>query len=311
METTELQNKIEMIEQTTWDVLKEKLGGISTRYKKQMFALGFLIGLCLVITIWSYIPPFNDISWHRIPGLTKLPPSWEHWLGTDTYGSDRFNLLLTGIRNSLAFGLLAASICSLLALLVGVVGPFLGGWADNLSQLLTNIILVIPILPFIILLGSLSKGPTVSYAGEASIWLIVLVIALLNWPWAARSIRSQVLTLKERNFVKISRMSAIGNTRIAFTEVLPNVLSYVILSFTIITGIAIQTEAAIAMVGFGQTEYTTLGYLLYYSFEHGDITAFRWYGWVPHGIILTLFLLLIYSVHGSFLATFNPRTREK
>ena len=304
MNATEL--TIELKEETLGTILKEKLGNIAKRYKKQLFAVSVLVGVCLFIVIWSIIPPFNDVSWHL--SESRLPPSSEHWMGTDNLGRDAFNLLLTGIKYSIGFGLLAALICSLLAVLVGVIGPFKGGWADNLSQLLTNIILVIPVLPFIILLGSVLRGETGS--GISSIWVIVIVISLFNWPWAARSIRSQVLSLKERNFVKISRMSALGDTRIAFSEVLPNVLSYVILSFTIITGIAIQTEASIAMIGFGQSEYITLGYLLNWGVENGYIQTFKWWGWVPHGIVLMLFLVLIYSVHGSFLSTFNPRTRE-
>jgi peptide/nickel transport system permease protein len=283
--------------------LKERLSLLWERYHNQLLISIFLVGICLVITIWSLIPPFNDLSIDTSPGMILQEPSLNHWLGTNDYGQDAFNLLLTAIRNSIGFGLLTSFISSSIAVIFGVIGPFKGGKTDTVFQFITNIALVFPIIPTIILISTLTE--------ERTMILILLVIALFNWPWAARSIRAQVLSIKERNYIKIAKMSGLSKTRIAISEVIPNVLSYVILSFTIITGIAIQTEAGIAMIGLGQQDFITLGYLLQEAQRNQYITTGQYHLWIPPGIILMLFLVLIYAVHGSFSSTFNPKSREK
>ena len=145
---------------------------------------------------------------------------------------------------------------------------------------------------------------------EESMWIILVVIAFFNWPWASRSIRSQILTLKERNFVKIAKISGVRSTKIAFVEVLPRVLSYVFLVFAIMVAIAIQSEAGIALIGLGQQDFISLGSLLY-DYMIAGAPQHHYYHWfIPPGLFLVLFVLLIYVAHASFTKTFNPRARE-
>ncbi len=277
----------------------ERLRLAWTNYRRQCMAVIFFLIICLVIIIWSIIPPFNDVTPNHGDNLS---PSSTFWLGTNQSGQNVFNLLITGTRNSIGFGFLASLISTGLAVLFGVVGPYIGGVAEKITEFVTNVVLIFPVIPFILLLGTLTQ--------ERTMTSILWVIALFNWPWAARSIRAQVLSIKERDYIKISRMSGVSSARIALTEVLPNVLSYVFLCFVIITGIAIQVEAGIAMLGLGQQDYITLGSILWDAQHYGAIIRGYYHIWIPPGILIILFLVIIYNLHGSFSSTFNPKSRE-
>jgi peptide/nickel transport system permease protein len=145
-------------------------------------------------------------------------------------------------------------------------------------------------------------------------WITVLIIGLFTWPWAARSIRSQVLTLKERNFIKVAKMQPSGSIlatdlRIAFIEVLPNVLPYVILAFIIFLGNAIVIEAGIAMIGLGQQNWLTLGLLLEQAGIWQWISSFSYWLWVPPGVCLILIYLSFFMLQTSLSKTFEQRTK--
>jgi len=132
-----------------------------------------------------------------------------------------------------------------------------------------------------------------------------------SWPWAARSIRAQTLSLKERDFVKVAKVTGTGKARIAISEVLPNMFSYIMLVFTILIGLTIVTETGISMVGLGQTEAITLGSMLRDNIYQGDIIGDRPALWLPPGILLTSFIVLIYIMQSSMISFFNPKLREK
>jgi len=282
---------------------QKRLKLLWTRYRNQLIMLILFVIISIIFIVISYIPPFNDIDrYYFVLERVRLPPSLTFPMGTNRYGQDNLNLLLRGFSNSIVFSFITALLCTGIAVIFGVIGPYIGGIVDYISQFITNIALVFPVIPFILLLSALTQ--------ERSIYQMIFIIALFYWPWAARSMRAQVLTIKERDYIKISKMSGIGSTRIAITEVLPGVLSYLFLTFVISVAIAIATEAGIAMLGFGQNDFLTLGYLLDEVLTQGYIITGKYYIWIPPGLVLTLFLLLIYALHGSVSSLFNPKTRE-
>ncbi|MFX1274426.1 MAG: ABC transporter permease [Promethearchaeota archaeon] len=288
------------------DVDSSFLSGMKTlwnRYRNQIIMLSIFIIITIFFIIITYIPPFNDISrYYYDIERVRLPPSPAFPMGTNRYGQDNLNLLLRGFSNSIIFSFITALICTGIAVLFGVIGPYIHWTTDTISQFITNVALVFPVIPFILLLAALTE--------ERSIYQMIVIIALFYWPWAARSMRAQVLTIKERDYIKVSKMSGIGSAKVAVTEVLPGVLSYTFLTFVISVAIAIATEAGIAMLGFGQNDYLTLGYLLDEVLTQGYIITGKYYIWIPPGAILTLFLLLIYALHGSISSIFNPKTRD-
>jgi len=287
------------------DLIKEKYHTAMDRYKRQFILIIVFFIVVLIIVILTLIPPFNEPEkrYWEIPDVlldNYADPSLKHLLGTDQLGRDHLTRLLHAVRNSLAFGLITGSICTGIAVFIGVIGPFKGGAVDATASFITNIALVFPSYAFIILISTILE--------IREWWITMLVIALFNWPWAARSIRSQVLTLKERNFIKVSKMSALKNMRIAFTEVLPNVLPYILLAFIIFLGGAILAEAGIAMIGLGQQNWLTLGLMLNQAVDFGWIfPSFSYWLWLPPGICLILIVLTFFIIQASLSRTFEKR----
>ena len=303
----ELKNQEELEEKIgIKEIIKEKYHAAMDRYKRQIILMLVIFIIILIIVILTLIPPTNEPEkrYWVTPGVlldNYAKPSLEHWLGTDQYGRDHLTRLIHAVRNSLAFGLVTGSICTGIAVFLGVIGPFKGGVVDFIASFFTNMALVFPQIPFILLMSSLLQ--------IRAWWMTMLIIGLFTWPWAACSIRSQVLTLKERNFVKVSKMSALKDMRIAFLEVLPNTLPYILLAFIIFLGSAIILEAGIAMIGLGQQNWLTLGLLLDEAFRWQWISSFSYWLWIPPGICLILIYLSFFMIQSSLSKTFEQRTR--
>lgn len=272
---------------------------LKLHYKK-IFPLMILLAFVLYAWIGSAVlgDP-NEIHWDAIGYY--LPPSKEYPLGTTQMGLSWYVVLVNALKNSLRLGAISGLICVAIAVVIGVLGPLVGGIFDDILVLITNIFLVFPTIPFILLLGT--------WFNETTTAQIILVIALFNWPWAARSIRSQVLSLRERDFVKISKITGIGPLKQALFDIIPNMFSYIFLVFTILINVAILTEAGIAILGLGQSDLWTLGRMLdqdrKWHFNPG-----YYHLWVPTGLLLTSFLVVMYIFNANWQSVFNPRLRE-
>jgi peptide/nickel transport system permease protein len=234
------------------------------------------------------------------------PPSREFLLGTGNFGEDVLAQLCTGTRNSLMIGAIAGGFATLIAVLVGGIGPFKGGLLDEISNAFTNVVMVFPMLPLLILLASILRG--------GSMFLVAGLIGVTSWPWAARSIRSQVLTLKERGFIDVARMSGMKDRNMVIREIMPNMLAYVIVVFVVSLSIAVLTEAGLSMIGLGPdlSSNVTLGTVLYWVLNNTH-TALPWNLWwcfIPPGLLLTVFLLAVFVMHAGMDEVFNPRLRR-
>jgi peptide/nickel transport system permease protein len=269
--------------------------------RKAMFGLVVLIVFILLGTVGPLLvgDPYNmNLS------LMGLPPSLEHILGTTGFGEDVFAQLCNAIGNSLLVGLIAGILGTLIAVFIGAVGPYRGGLADKISNLITNLALVLPLIPLFIIIASVVRG--------LNLVLIGVILAVTSWPWAARSIRSQMLTLKEREFVDLARMSGDSSVRVVVIEILPNMLAYIMMVFVILTGTAILAESALSMIGVSTTRTITLGYMLYWA-QHETIVPFWWNIWwwfIPPGIVLTVILTAFFVIHAGLDEVFNPKLRR-
>jgi len=236
-----------------------------------------------------------------------LPPNKEYILGTTCFGEDVFAQLCMGIRNSLFVGVLAGALGTFIAILFGALGPYKGGLADEISNFVTNIVIVFPVIPMLLFLAFILE--------ERSLFLVGLLVAVTSWPWAARSIRSQVLSLKEREFVNLARMSGMKDRTTVITEVLPNMLAYIIMVFVLLAGGAILAEAGISILGVGpdRSSCVTLGNMLYsatqyyHGFPHWSSV---WWWFIPPGLALTAVLSGIFVMHAGMDELFNPRLRK-
>lgn len=236
-----------------------------------------------------------------------LPPSLEHLLGTTSFGEDVFAQLCRGIRNSLMVGVLGGGLGTLIAVLLGALGPYKGGLADESSNFVTNVMLVFPVLPMLLFLSYVLQ--------ERSLFLVGMLIALTSWPWAARTIRSQVLSLREREFINLAQISGMKHITTVVTEVLPNMLAYILMVFVLLAGGAIIAEAGISAVGVGPNRFqtTTLGNMIFSSIQYHPGVAhwsYIWWWFIPPGLVLTMLLSAIFVMHAGMDEVFNPRLRR-
>jgi peptide/nickel transport system permease protein len=271
--------------------------------KSMKFKIGLLIAV--IIVGLGVIGPFFVPNPTTITSARLEPPSAQHLLGTTQFGQDVFAQLCYGIQNSLVIGGVAGGLGTLIAVLVGGIGPYLGGKFDQLFSMITNLIICLPVYAlFIIIAAGSRQGLTLLGVG--------LILGLISWPWAARSIRSQVLTLKEREFINLARMSGQSGPQIVLAEILPNMFAYIMMVFVILTGTAILAESALSMIGIATTKTVTLGYMLYWAQRQTQVPMW-WYVWwyfIPPGLVLTILLTSIFVMHAGMDEVFNPRLRE-
>ena len=267
----------------------------------------FIFGLAVVgaIILFGIVGPMvtrdpNKMDYTRM----GQPPGNGYLLGTTIFGQDIFAQLCTGIRNSLIVGGLAGALGTFIAILLGALGAYKGGLADTISTFVTNIVIVFPVLPLLIILSAVLT--------QRSLFLVAALIALTMWPWAARSIRSQVLSLKEREFVNLARMSGMKDATMVITEILPNMLAYIMMVFVLLVGGAILAEASISMIGLGAPGAVTLGTMLWWAINQTMYANWwtMWWWFVPPGFILTVFLSAVFVMHAGMEELFNPRLRK-
>lgn len=212
----------------------------------------------------------------------SLPPSAAHWLGTTNLGRDIFAQLIMGVRPSLFVGLTAAAGVAALGTVVGVVAGYFGGLTDQLLMRLTDLVLGLPFLPFVIVLAAL-LGP--------SLTTIVFGVAILLWPNAARVIRAQMLVLMQRQFIEAARVTGAGNLRIIIVHVLPNILPLSLLYGSIAVGWAILTQASVAFLGFADQSSVSWGFMLQDAYASQALSQEQYNWFVPPGLCIVLVVL--------------------
>jgi peptide/nickel transport system permease protein len=272
----------------------------------------FILGAAIVLAVVLFGiigPAVSRDPFELNPSRAAEPPSSQFILGTGDLGEDIFAQLCIGARNSLLIGAIAGGFATLVAVLVGGIGPYKGGLIDETSNAFTNVVMVFPMLPLLIILVALIGG------GKASMFLVAALIGLTSWPWAARSIRSQVLTLKEREFINVARTSGMKDRKIVITEIMPNMLAYIIVVFVVSLSIAVLTEAGLSMIGLGPdpSSSVTLGTMLDFIGTGSTQVALPWNYWwafIPPGLVLTLFLIGVFIMHSGMDEVFNPRLRR-
>ncbi|MCB0182781.1 MAG: ABC transporter permease, partial [Caldilineaceae bacterium] len=233
----------------------------------------FLIGLILflIICLLALFQPLL-VRWRlgEISPMTTgtyplyVDPNTENLLGTDRMGRDVFSVLLVGLRYSLMIGLLAGSIATFLGILVGFIAGFQGGRIDSALRTFTDMFLVIPTFPILVTLSAYLRGMNVV--------TMAILLAIFSWPFSARAIRSQVLSLRERGYVDLARVSGLGSMEIIFQEILPNLLPYLGVGLAVSTVGAILAEVGLEVIGLGPGNVATLGLMINWAIGWGAMS---------------------------------------
>lgn len=230
-------------------------------------------------------------------------PTWDHPLGTQSDGRDMLAVLLVASPRSLQIGLIAAAIGVAIGIILGFSAGFLGGWADAIIRTLSDAIITIPTLAVLIVIGSYLKTlnpPTMA-----------LLLACLNWAGPTRLIRSQVLSMRERGYVQMARLSGASTFSIMFKEIMPNLLPYLASSFTGNVSGAILAATSLEVLGLGSTRFPTLGMTIFDAIGAAAILRGMWWWWgIPIVALIWIFGGL-YQITIGLDEIANPRLRGR
>jgi peptide/nickel transport system permease protein len=274
------------------------------RNPSALIGLSIYLIFVLVTLFGGWIAPYDptEILFTDDGQLAaSLPPSTAHLLGTTNLGRDVFSQLVLGARPSLLVGVTAAIAVATIGSAIGLFAGYLGGWVDRTLMRLADLVLGLPFLPFVIVLVALI-GP--------SLQNIVLAVAILLWPNAARVIRSQVLTLSQRQFVEAARVTGASEWRIMLVHIAPNIVPLAFLYGSIAVGWAILTQASLSFLGFGEADTISWGTMLQdaYASQALDRQQFAWF--VPPGICLVLVVLAGFLVSRGYEELLFPKLGE-
>jgi peptide/nickel transport system permease protein len=235
--------------------------------------------------------------------ISAQAPSSAHLFGTTSTGQDVLSQLLVGMRSTVVLGLLTGLIATALAVVVGVSAGFLGGVGDELLSLIANVFLVLPALPLlIVLLGYLPPS-----SGQLP---TAIVLSVLGWPWGARVIRAQTLTLRNRDYVLAARELGEHSWRIVLFEILPNEVSLIAASFVGTVLYAILTSVALAFIGVASLSGWSLGTILYWAQSQEAIQTGAWWWYVPPGVSVALLGMSLVLLNFGLDELGNPRLRD-
>ena len=228
-------------------------------------------------------------------------------LGTDNFGRDTLTELVKATGISLLVGLLAGSIATFIGLAVGLLAGYVGGVVDDVLMFIANIFTVIPGFVLLILIYS-ALG-----AESRSITTCAVIIGITSWVWTARSVRSQVISLRNRDHVNLSKLSGHSLVRIVVTDILPYIMSYVVMAFILQVSSGILAEAQLSMLGLGPNpnELPTLGLMMNWAKLFGAYTSSNaWWAYFPVILVIALISFSLNLMNTGLDQVFNPTLRD-
>ena len=267
------------------------------------FAVGFgilIIFLAAAIGSILLVPSGQRASGSFQP---RLAPGAGGLLGTDSLGRSVALQLSEAIPNSLQIGFIAATVGTLMGAFVGFASGYFGKAVDAALRLLIDVFLSVPSLLFLILIASLLRGVNVR--------AMALIIGLFAWAWPARQVRAQVLSLKERAFVQIARLSGMSGLEIIVKELMPHMLPWLGANFVNAFIAAVLAESGLSILGLGPQREMTLGMMIYWSLTYSAILQDLWWWWMTPVLALMLLFLALYLIHLGFDEVTNPRLRAE
>ncbi len=229
------------------------------------------------------------------------PPSPAHWLGTTQLGQDVLAQVVHGTGPTLEIGAGAGLLATVISVIIGIGGAYAGGLVDEALSLLSNVVLVIPALPLIIVIAS--------FVHATGIWPMVAVIAFVSWAASARVLRAQTLSVRSREYVLAARASGDGAWRIILFEILPNELPIIVSQFIFSMIFAILTQAGLAFLGLASPNQLTWGTILYFAQNDGAMSSGAWWWFVPPGLCIAVLGMGLALINFSLDEILNPRLR--
>jgi peptide/nickel transport system permease protein len=278
------------------------MAALKQYFQSPMGVIGLLMLLVVVLVavFAPWLAPHNPRERVQVePEDILAPPDTEHWLGRDDAGKDVLSLLIYGARVSLVVGFTASFMSMIIGTTVGLTAGYFGGRIGNVSMRFVDFLMVIPDLPLMLVIIAVMGRGLVN---------IILVIGLLGWTYTARLVRSQVLTIKERQFVLRARSLGASDWRIILSHVLPLVLPLIIAQAVLDISVAILAESSLAFLGLGDPTLISWGSMLNFAFERA-ISRQAWWFILPPGFAIVWVSLSLILIGNTLDQIVNPRLR--
>ena len=267
--------------------------------ENRLFTSGFLLLLMLLLfgIIGSLTVGRKMADMGAAP--LNLRPSAEHLLGTDGLGRDMFAVMVIGIPNTFEIGFLAGSVGVLIGTIMGLFAGYYRGYADMIFSSFADVMLVIPSLAILITVSA--------YVRVVTVELMALIVGLLAWPLPARVIRAQTLSLRERLFVEVARLSGQNDFEIIIFQILPNLTAYLAATFVGAVSSGILASVGLEVLGLGPQNVPTIGRTLYYAFNYSALFKGMWWWWGPPIVTLATIFTGLFQMSVSLDKFANPR----
>jgi peptide/nickel transport system permease protein len=260
--------------------------------------VGFMVVVALIAPLISVSNPtdFNLLA-------ARQAPSWHHLFGTTDQGSDIFSQVVLGARRSLMLGAAAGALATVLAATLGILAAYSGGIVDEAVNFLTNVFLVIPVIPLLVVISA--------YLKSRNMGTMILVLAFTLWAFEARILRGQALSLKNRDFVLAAKVAGESTWRIVFGEIMPNMISRIAAAFVLVFYISLLVDAGLEFLGLGDATHVSWGMTLYWAQTNSAVLQGEWWPFVFPGLALVITVLGLTLILAGIDEVSNPRLRDE
>jgi peptide/nickel transport system permease protein len=265
---------------------------------------GGLVLVCFMVVV-AVIAPFVSVDDPQAFNLlaARQAPSWHHLFGTSDQGSDIFSQVVLGARRSLILGATAALLATVLATVLGVLAAYAGGLVDEVVNFLTNVFLVVPTIPLLIVISG--------YLRNRGMTTMIVVLGLTLWAFEARILRAQALSLRNRDFVQAAKVAGESTWRIVFGELMPNMISRIAAAFVLVFYVALLVDAGLEFLGLGDTSHVSWGATLYWAQTNSAVLQGEWWPFLFPGLALVLTVVGLVFLLAGIDEFSNPRLRSE
>jgi len=296
------------VARTRFGIERRLTGRWLTTYRYARRNPALLMGLAILSALflfWAVGSLMVDSSEARpLSAPPDLRPSLEYPLGTDRVGRNIFAVIVSGTVLTLRIGLIAGAVGISIGTVLAFVAGYYGGWIDAVIRGVVDTLITVPqLLILIIIAASVRGGLNVEQMG--------LVIATLSWTRPARVMRAQVLTMRQRSYVEVARLSGMSGPEVIFRELMPNLMPYIVASFVLAVAGGILASVGLEALGLGPLESPTLGVTIYWNIYYSSLLHGMWWWWGPPMLIIVLLFVGLFLVTAGLDEWANPRLRKR
>ena len=279
---------------------------LAMRYirRNKSLAIGLAILLLLIAFTAIGFLTINPKHAYPLSAATRQPPSWKYPLGTDFFGRDLLAAMVVGMWQTAAIGLIAGGIGTAIGVFLGFVSAYFGGLIDMIIKTICQILTPIPVLLIqVVVAGTLDKR-------DVTIMVMALIIVMLGWMGTTLVVRSQVLTMKERQFVSVAKLSGVGSMGIIIKEIMPNLLPFIAAAFVVQVFQAVFASFYLAVLGLGPLREPLLGNIIWSAQGQGAFFNGWWWWPIEPAIAMVLILGSLALINMGLDELANPRVRR-